>query len=239
MNETDSNILVIEADKPCEKISPPVQILKPFKKVPIEEIELSEINTEPRNFVKRIKSLFNYLDKLDKKISRPLQYYTPNFAVEIIFFIFAKLFNTEPVITYLIFILIYSIKFNSINIFLVTFLNVSLGGCSTALLKKIFRRSRPTLSVKRYFKSVRIKEKTNSMPSGDSLQAGIFTTMIILYLNWNYKFFVYLLIPASMSGRVYYNCHYWFDCIIGAILGIIIAFGSDFILNRVKLYNNF
>ena len=73
------------------------------------------------------------------------------------------------------------------------------------------------------------------MPSGDSLQAGNFVMMIILYLNCDIKYFSLLLIPASMTGRVFYNCHYWFDCIIGAILGIIISTTCYYIINKFNL----
>ena len=87
-------------------------------------------------------------------------------------------------------------------------------------------------SLKRYFK---LKESTHSMPSGDSLQAGIFATMIILYTNNFFKFFGILLIPAAMLGRVFYNLHYWFDCIIGAIMGIFISIGTYTIINKYFL----
>ena len=181
--------------------------------------------------------MFNYLDKIDKKISKPLQTYTPNFVVELFFFIFAKLFNTNTVIVYLISLLVYSIiKYKNAYIFLVVFFHVFIGAFVTLLLKTIIGRSRPTLSVKRYFNNVRDKETSKSMPSGDSLQAANFATMIILYFDSKLKYFVLLLIPASMSGRVFFNCHYWFDCIIGAILGFFISIFAYLVINKIKLY---
>ena len=108
----------------------------------------------------------------------------------------------------------------------------------TLIIKKIIGRERPVLTVKRYFYKVRTKESTNSMPSGDSLQSATFSMMIILYLGNNSRFFSLLFIPMSMSGRVFYNCHYWFDCFIGAFLGIIISYGCYLIINKFNL-NNF
>lgn len=68
------------------------------------------------------------------------------------------------------------------------------------------------------------------MPSGDSYQAAIFSTMIILYIKSNFKYFGILLTPAAMIGRVFYNCHYWFDTIAGAFLGMITSIGVYYII---------
>jgi len=226
MNINDENSsskeLIIELEKHADKKEGEKENL-------IEKMSTSEERFEvydtpvPNNKCLRLKMLFNYLDKLDKRISKPLQTYTPNFKIECLFFIFAKLFNTETIMIYLASILVYSLVFRNFIIFAISFTHVFVGFSSTMILKKIFGRNRPTLTVKRYFISVRKKEKHKSMPSGDSVQAGIFTTMIVLYFNFHYKYTILLLIPAVMSGRVYYNCHYWFDCIIGAILGITIT----------------
>lgn len=233
----NSNTLVIDVDKPVPKDPLKQQKNKIFKQVPIEENVEQFDAIESKNFFLRIKICFNHLDKIDKKISKPLQTYTPNFVVELIFFIFAKSFNTNTVIVYLISLLLYSIiKYKNIYIFLVVFFHVFIGALVTLLLKTIIGRSRPTLSVKRYFNNVRDKETSKSMPSGDSLQAANFAIMIILYFDSKLKYFVLLLIPASMSGRVFFNCHYWFDCIIGAILGFFISIFAYLVINKIKLY---
>ena len=166
----NSNTLVIEVDKPVPNDALKQQKNKVFKQVPIEE-NVEQFDTiESKNFFLRIKICFNYLDKIDKKISKPLQTYTPNFVVELFFFIFAKSFNTNTVIIYLISLLVYSIiKYKNAYIFLVVFFHVFIGALVTLLLKKIIGRSRPALSVKRYFINVRDKETSKSMPSGDSL----------------------------------------------------------------------
>ena len=210
---------------------------KIYEQVPIEEnIEKFEI-IESNNFCLKLKLLLHNLDELDKKISKPLQTYTPNLAIELIFFLFAKLFNTRVVISYLLIILIYSFaRFRNGYLFLVIFFHVLMAAIFTFFIKKLFKRNRPVLEAKRYFNYVREREKSYSMPSGDSLQAGNFVMMIILYLNNNMRYFSILLIPASMTGRVFYNCHYWFDCIIGSILGIIISTTCYYIITKYNLF---
>lgn len=231
----NSNTLVIEVDKSEKKDFSKFPKNKVFKQVPIDESDQFD-SLESKNFCSKLKNIFNYLDKLDKKISKPLQNYTPNYLTECIFLIFAKLFNNTPVTVYLFIILIYSFFKKNFNLFLIIFFHVINGVILTGILKKIIGRNRPTLTVNKYFNFVRDKEKTKSMPSGDSLQAGIFATMIILYLNNDLKYFSLLFIPASMTGRVFYCCHYWFDCIIGAILGIIISICNYYILIVIKSY---
>ena len=127
--------------------------------------------------------------------------------------------------------LIYSfLKCKNGYIALIPMCHVVSGALITIICKIIIRRPRPILSANRYFK---LKENTHSMPSGDSLQAGIFATMIILYNKNIFRFFSILLVPAAMSGRVFYNLHYWFDCIIGALMGIIISILTYGIINKV------
>ena len=179
------------------------------------------------------------LDNFDKKISQPLQTYTPNVYIEIIFLIFAKVFNTLNIILYLVFLFLYSIfiKKNP-YIFIIVFIHVIIGALITLIIKKMIGRERPSLTVKRYFYKVRTKELLNSMPSGDCLQSANFAMMMILYFGSSSRFFSIIFIPMSMIGRVFYSCHYWFDCLIGAFLGIINSFGCYFLINKFNL-NNF
>ena len=232
----DTNSLVIEIDSsiPKDPLKKPKN--KIFKQVPIEESSGQYDVIESNNICTKIKIFLNYLDKIDKNLSKPLQTYTPNFIIECFFLFFAKLFNTITVIIYLIAILIYSYLIKNYNIFLIVFCHVIAGVLFTIFLKTIIGRDRPLLTVKKYFNYVRNKERGKSMPSGDSLQAGNIAIMIILYMNGNLKYLTLLLIPGVMCGRVFYNCHYWFDCIIGVILGIIISFGIYFTMNKIKLY---
>jgi len=216
--EQEVNIISSKKDNSINEIS-----------IPIEE-NFEQYQNKKDN-VSTIKNCINYLDNLDKELSSPLHNYSPSFKIECIFYCFARLFNIEPVIIYLICIVLYSLlKLKNIYLSLIPITHVICGGLLTIIIKLIIRRPRPILKTKRFFK---LKESTHSMPSGDSLQAGIFTTMIILYTKSFFKFFGILLIPAAMLGRVFYNLHYWFDCIIGAIMGICISIGTYTIINKI------
>lgn len=206
-----------------KKISQSIQ----EKPVIIEEIQTKKHHYNKQGFLQ-------YLDSLDKKISFPLQTYTPRFPIECIFYCFARLFNPDLVIIYFASVLIFSIIRDK-NGYLVLYpiAHVLTGLIITVILKKIIGRPRPTLKTYRYFRKVREKEFTYSMPSGDSLQAAIFSTMIILYINSFFSYFSILLIPAAMIGRVFYNCHYWFDTIIGAILGVITSICTYFTILKI------
>ena len=197
--------------------------------VPIQENE--QFQNRPVS-MSSLKNCINYLDNLDKQISKPLHKYTPNFIIECIFYVFARLFNINSVIFYLLCVLVYSfIKYKNGYLAIIPICHVICGGIFTIVIKIIIRRPRPRIKVKKNFK---LKENTHSMPSGDTLQAAIFATMIILYFKCYLRFFALLLIPAAMLGRIFYNLHYLFDCIIGAILGISISIVTYYIINIIK-----
>ena len=217
---------------------PKLNVFTPQNNNNIEVVSLEENFEQYKNNKDNgsiIKNYINYLDIVDKEISKPLHNYSPSLKIEYIFYFFARLFNIDTVIIYLVCLLIYCfLKLKNGYLILIPITHVICGGLFTIILKIIIRRPRPKLKTKRYFK---LKETTYSMPSGDSLQAGIFATMIILYNNNNFKYLGILLIPAAMLGRVFYNLHYWFDCIIGAIIGIFISIGTYIIIN-IYFYSN-
>ena len=212
-----------------------LKIVKP-EKIPIEE-NFHKVYITSQESKSCCSNCLSKLDNFDKKISFPLQNYTPSIFLEIIFFIGAKIFNTLTIIMYLVFLLIYCIFIKkNLKIFLIYFCHVVIGALLTLFTKIIIGRERPTLTAKRYFDKVRKNETTNSMPSGDSLQAANFAMIMILYLEGNIKFLSLLLIPYSMIGRVFYNCHYWFDCLVGAFMGIFVSLGTYyFIIYRFNI----
>lgn len=198
-----------------------------------ENLEQYQTKEEKLNFCTRIKNCIKYLDSIDKRISKPLHTFSPSYKIECIFYCFARLFNIDTVILYLLCSLVYSFwKLKNGYLGLIPICHVVSGTIFTVISKLIIRRPRPILNTRRYFK---LKENTHSMPSGDSLQAGIFATMIILYSDNILRFLAIFLIPAAMLGRIFYNLHYWFDCIIGATLGICISLG---IYNAINMYTD-
>ena len=156
------------------------------------------------------------LDSKDKNISLILQTYIAHKYIEYILYIFSRLYNPDTITIYLICMLIFSIYKKNYYFIFKPISFVAFGIILTVFLKKFVGRSRPNLTTKRLFK-VREKENNGSMPSGDSLQAGIFAMILFYYYNFIFGFF---LIPCVMTSRVYFYCHYWMDTIIGAFLGI-------------------
>ena len=77
------------------------------EQVPVEENFGKAYNTQLET-KSCLSNCINDLDNFDKKISQPLQTYTPNLYIEIIFLIFAKLFNTLNIILYLLFLFFFS-----------------------------------------------------------------------------------------------------------------------------------
>lgn len=57
---------------------------------------------------------------------------------------------------------------------------------------------------------------TYSMPSGDSAQAALFCFLYATLLDLPQ---VYLILPFVCLGRVYYQCHWIGDTIIGVLVG--------------------
>lgn len=201
-----------------------IQIEENFNQYQQKRKRFFNLSNIPKNCLK-------YLDNLDKRISKPLHTFSPSFRFECIFYCFARLFNIDTVIIYLVIELIYSFsKYKNGYISLVPISHVICGALFTLISKNMIKRPRPILVTKRYFN---LKEKSYSMPSGDSLQAGIFATMIILYSNNNFRYFSIFLIPAAMLGRIFYNLHYWFDCLIGATMGITISIFAYISINKI------
>ena len=191
--------------------------------------EIFQTKNESTGLFKIIKDCINYLDVIDKAMSKPLHRYSPGFKVECIFYFFARIYNVDTVIIYLVSIFLYSlIKLKNGYIVLIPLYHILIGVFFTVLLKKVVSRPRPIPERKRRFK---IKESNHSMPSGDSLQAGNVAVMMIIYFKSPYKYLSILLIPGVMAGRVFYNLHYWFDCIVGLIIGVVVCILSYCILN--------
>ena len=204
--------------------------LKEFS-IPVEGNFQDFQKKQDKNYGEKLNNMINYLDNLDKKISKPLHSFSPGFKIECIFYLFARLFNLDTIIIYLVSTIIYFyVKYKNVYMALIPICHVICGALFTMVTKSTIRRPRPILSTNRYFK---LKESSHSMPSGDSLQAGIFSTMIILYNTSIYRFFGILLIPAAILGRIFYNLHYWFDCLIGATSGIIISIVTYGAINKL------
>ena len=89
---------------------------------------------------------------------------------------------------------------------------------STQIMKYSFRRERPKKRTDtERWSDLRAKENgTYSMPSGDSSAAAVFCFVVAceMQLPW-----IYVLMPLVMLGRVFYQCHWLGDTVIGLLVG--------------------
>ena len=97
-------------------------------------------------------------------------------------------------------------------------------------LKKAFARDRPAICRPRMDAlkyNFRGKERSKSMPSGDSAQAAAFWCFLVLngLIPW---WIAVILTMFTMGARVYYLCHFPTDTIVGAAIGIIMTCSIDF-----------
>ena len=227
------DIKQMESNENKNDINNEIQNKNDFKElsIPVEGNFQDFQQNEDKNYGEKLNDMINYLDKFDKKISMPLHSFSPSFEIECIFYCFARLFNIDTIIIYLLSTIIYFyVRNKNAYMALIPICHVICGALFTMVTKSTIKRPRPILSTNRYFK---LKESNHSMPSGDSLQAGIFATMIILYNTSVYRFLGILLIPAAILGRIFYNLHYWFDCLIGAASGIIISIVTYDVINKL------
>lgn len=163
------------------------------------------------------------LDSLDKKASSRLHDLDSSIFT-IFLYPFALFFNYKLFIVHIILIALIS---RESTIFIAYILTVIGSVAMTLFLKQNLKRMRPIpnpLQTKPM--SFRFMETNNSMPSGDSMQAAVFTYYIC------FAFFemtplqiliAILFIILIGLARVYYRCHYFGDVVVGGILGYINA----------------
>ena len=90
----------------------------------------------------------------------------------------------------------------------------------TTILKRAFKRNRPTKHAERYIQ-LRWMENNFSFPSGDSYQAGALAAFLITADADNFYFAGLTILVAF--ARVYFGFHWVGDTIAGASLGVLIT----------------
>lgn len=85
-------------------------------------------------------------------------------------------------------------------------------------MKYTIKRTRPKeLPLTRRMANLRRAEAgTYSMPSGDVSAAALFCFLFAMILDLPA---IYLILPLVMCGRVFYQCHWFGDTIIGVVVG--------------------
>lgn len=157
-------------------------------------------------------TIINFIDNIDKKLGEYLFHHKFGLLEEFVY-IFAFIFNPLPITCYLLLILT---VFGKVMFFKILFITLT-GLLLTSTLKNTIGRPRPSCLGNRKY-NFRKVEKNLSMPSGDSFQAGLWATVMAIFFN-NYYF--YFIVPFVMFARCYYQCHYLSDTVVGALLGIV------------------
>ena len=95
----------------------------------------------------------------------------------------------------------------------------------TTALKRLLARPRPVYNSLRgstLIYNFRGRETNYSMPSGDSAQAALYWTFLVLHANCPLPI-AGICTFATMFARVFYMCHFWGDTVVGAALGVTVA----------------
>ena len=199
-----------------------------FLLLDIEQIKKGGVDHQKNKKHSRIKSLLTRIDLFDKKISNNIYELELNIILENIIHMFGRLFNVDIVLIFYISVFIYQSFFNKNYYYIIKpFIHLSLIFILSTILKYIIKRPRPDINknVKRLY-NLRKKEKNFSMPSGDSMQAANFAIIALFYFNVSYLGFI--VVPFVMFARIFYFCHYFFDTLIGALIGGFVSFGLVF-----------
>ena len=211
----------------------PVQSTETEMIVSIDDKEQTKTNENKKESI--FKNSKTKLDLFDKKISKKIHNLELNTILENIIYIFARLFNADIITIFYISLLLYQSFFNKNYYYIIKpVIHVIVVFILTGLLKYSFKRPRPEINknVKRIY-NIRKKENNFAMPSGDSMQAANFAVITLFYFNLSFCGF--LLLPFVMFARIFYFCHYFFDTLIGALVGGGVSLGLVFPLKFLKL----
>ncbi|CDW87079.1 pap2 family protein [Stylonychia lemnae] len=185
--------------------------------------------------------LVRYLDYYDKILSSLIHNKEAPFIVELILLPFAMVFNRfycfiggfaasliayyNPSITHQKKNLNGSIHSGMIYFFFMV-IAVLLTLLCTQTIKKIVKRKRPQkFEIKRLFDLITMEEGTLSMPSGDTAQCTLWCGLMYFTYGGSVLFTMLLFLPVLVGfSRVFYQCHYFGDVILGGFVGLIMAY---------------
>ena len=201
----------------------------------IEQFAISEKTEEKTKRVSFIKNTLTKMDTLDKKISNYIHTLELNIILENIIYIFGRLFNPDIMTIFYLSVLFYQMIINKNYFYIIKpLIHLTVALILTMILKYSFKRPRPEINSKvKRLHNLRIKEKNFSMPSGDSMQAANFAIVALFYFH--ISFLGFLIIPFVMFARIFYFCHYFFDTLVGALIGGGISLGLVFPLKKLNM----
>ena len=201
----------------------------------IEQFTLSEKDEIQNKKTGFINNTLSKIDSCDKKLSNHIHTLELNNLLENIIYIFARLFNPDIMTIFYVLVILYQAIFHKNFFFVIKpLIHLTVVFIISTILKYSFKRPRPEIkpNVKRLH-NLRKKEKNFSMPSGDSMQAANFAIVALFYFN--ISFLGFLIIPFVMFARIFYFCHYFFDTLVGALIGGGVSLGLVFPLKKLNL----
>lgn len=93
---------------------------------------------------------------------------------------------------------------------------------SDFILKNIFQRVRPFLDTKYFILNTFSCPHDFSFPSVHAATAFAAAT-VLTYFDKKRRWFYYIVAILISYSRIYLGCHYFFDVIVGAVVGLIIS----------------
>ena len=164
------------------------------------------------------------LDKLDKKLSCAVQNLDLKW-LEYFVVVWGSLFTNYDTIWIPMLLSLLIAQYHSVEYSFIMFytIGIPLTALMWGIIKHIFKRKRPSSEDGVIRKiDLRIKQgESFSFPSGDSLQAGFFSTFFFLLYGNVFYLFVY---PLVAFARVYYKCHWIGDTIFGGMIGVVFGY---------------
>jgi len=117
--------------------------------------------------------------------------------------------------------ILFSIILVKISGFLFTGICCAITVSVTQFSKKYTQRLRPDpIYIQKKLFDFRTKLTNYSFPSGDTAQAAAYGSSLYLLTN---KHMYLILIPLCAWSRIYFGCHFVGDCVIGAIIGVLVT----------------
>ena len=185
-----------------------------------------------KDHVKEKVGLIKTIDKIDKDCSKMIQ--NMDFKrFEYFVLVWGCLFTDHHTIWIPSLLSLAIAKYYSVNSIFILFycLQIPVTALICYLIKNTCRRIRPSINQgQKRRPELRTKQGHSfSFPSGDALQAGIFSTFFYMLYGNSLYLFVY---PFVAFARVYYKWHWIGDTIFGGAIGI--TFGYYYFLYMIN-----
>jgi membrane-associated phospholipid phosphatase len=207
---------------------------------PIEDLELIKLANSSRLCSALIRA-----DALDRRLSERVQSVN-HLAVEIIMFPFGHFFNRfYNLLGFLLTFVVGTFRYDHMLVatgyqplgsditmaakaklglaFMVFYCVTLFLMISTVQIMKVtIKRTRPSRNLKTTrLSNLRAAENgTYSMPSGDAAAAAVFCFLYAVLMQLPETYFI---LPMVCLGRVYYQCHWFGDTIVGTLIGTLWA----------------